>query len=242
VPKFPETAAGGYSRVDGTVAFYQRVNALIHDQPGPVTIVDFGAGRGESVDDPLPFRRELRDLRGAGRRVVGVDVDPAVHENPVVDEAHVVGPDGEIPLPDGSVDVIVSRYTWEHIDHPDAVVAEMGRVLRPAGWICAQTPNRWGYIALGARLVPNRLHVGSLRRLQPWKQERDTFPTRYRMNTRRDIRRLFPSHSYAVYAYTFDAEPDLYAGGSRLVAGAIGALTHVPGPFKSLWDVFIQKR
>ena len=37
-------------------------------------------------------------------------------------------------------------------DDPESVAAEIDRVLRPEGWICARTPNRNGYIAWGARL------------------------------------------------------------------------------------------
>jgi hypothetical protein len=44
---------GGFSRVDGSIEFYTRVNALL----GPdMTVVDFGAGRGAGVlDDPVRY-------------------------------------------------------------------------------------------------------------------------------------------------------------------------------------------
>jgi SAM-dependent methyltransferase len=170
-----------------------------------------------------------------------VDVDPVVVDNPRVDEGRVIA-DGRIPVDDASVDLIVSDFTWEHIDDPAAVVRELDRILLPGGWICARTPNRWGYIALGARLVPNRLHVSALRSLQPDKKEEDTFPTRYRLNTRRSLERHFPADRFSVHAFTLDAEPHLYAGGRKAITAAIAVAHRLPAPLRSMWQVFIQKR
>lgn len=239
--RYPEIGAGGYSRVDGSVAFYGRVQALLAGLTEPITIVDFGAGRGRVADDPVPFRRQLQELRGPGRTVIGVDVDPVVTSNPRVDEGRVIGADGVIPVDDDSVDLVVSDWTFEHVDRADQAAAELDRILKPGGWICSVTPNKWGYIAVGARIVPNRLHVGALHRLQPGKAEADTFPTRYRMNTKRDLRRLFPEPRFHLHAYTADAEPYLYAGGSRAVAGVMSLAHRLPGPLKTTWQIFIQK-
>ncbi len=239
--RYPETAAGGYSRVDGSVAFYGRVQALLAERTPPITILDFGAGRGRVADDPVAFRRQLQELRGPGRTVIGVDVDPVVTSNPRVDEGRVIGDDGRIPMDDESVDLIVSDWTFEHVERAEQAAGELDRVLRPGGWICAVTPNRWGYIALGARLIPNRLHVGALHKLQPGKKEADPFPTRYRMNTRRDLERLFPAPRFTVHAYTADAEPHLYAGRSKLFSAVLAVAHRAPSPLKSVWFIFIRK-
>ncbi len=90
-----------------------------------------------------------------------------------------------LPFADGRFDMVVCDHVFEHLDDPAAVAAELDRVLRHRGWICARTPNRNGDIAWGARLVPNGLHAaGLLRPLQPGRQPVDVFPTRYRLNTR----------------------------------------------------------
>ncbi len=243
--RYPEINAGGYTRVDGKVAFYLRVQELVLQLEeaggGPLTIVDFGAGRGAWVDAPIPLHRRLQDLRGPGRTVIGVDIDPVVLENPLVDEARVIPPTGVLPLDDASVDLVYSEFTIEHVDNPDQVVAELHRVVKPGGWVCAVTPNKWGYIAVAARLVPNRLHVRALHKLQPGKAERDTFPTRYRMNTRRDLDRLFGSPRFSLYAYTHDPEPHLYAGSSKVITGLIRLYQRLPGPFKSTWLVYARR-
>lgn len=240
--RYPESIAGGYTRADGKVAFYQRVQAVLADRPGPQVIVEFGAGRGGGADTGIPIHRRLQELRGPDRTVIGLDVDPIVRTNPLVDEAHVIEPGGRLPLDDASVDLIVSEWTFEHVAEPEQVAHELRRILKPGGWICACTPNKWGYIALAARLIPNRMHVRALRRLQPDKAEQDTFPTRYLMNTRSDLDRLFPSTSFEMAAYTHDAEPYLYAGSSALLTSAIAVLHRLPRPFKSVWFVFARKR
>jgi SAM-dependent methyltransferase len=241
--RYPEKAAGGFSRVDGNIAFYQRVQALAAECPSGATIVDFGAGRGLRGEATSPYKRELYDLRRPGRRVIGIDVDAAVLENPLVDEAHLVEPGGRLPIEDATVDLVVSDYTFEHVATPGHAAEELHRVLKPGGWICARTPNRWGYIAIGARAVPNERHIEVLRRLQPTKRPEDTFPTEYRLNTRSAIRKYFPADRFELAAmYTWDAEPDLYAGKSKLLAAAIGALRLLPPSLRSMWLIFLRKR
>ncbi len=235
---YPEVGAGGFSHVDGTVQFYARVNALIAPHH---TVVDLGAGRGAFLEDPVIYRRELRRLQGKVQRVIGLDVDPSVLTNPSLDEAHLLEPQGRFPVADQSVDVLISDFTFEHIDAPEHVAAEITRVLRPGGWLCARTPNKWGYIAAGARIVPNRLHTAALRRLQPTKQARDTFPTRYRMNTPADLKRWFPEHSYDHHSYTADSDP-AYVGASTTARRLTDGILHrAPRNYKSMLYVFIRR-
>lgn len=239
---YPEKAAGGFTRRDGNIQFYGRVQALLHDLDDSATILEFGAGRGVAAEDSVAYRRSLQELRAPGRTVIGVDVDAVVLTNPRLDRAAIIDPvTGILPLDDASVDLIVSDFTFEHVSDARTAATELGRVLRPGGWICARTPNKWGYIAVGARIVPNRLHVAALRVLQPSKAAEDTFPTRYRMNTRRDLKTLFPEPGYRVYAFASDAEPELYAGTSKALGLALGLVHRAPEPVKSMWNVFIQK-
>lgn len=53
-----------------------------------------------------------------------------------------VGDAQQIPLPDQSVDVVVSFETIEHVDDPAGFVAECSRVLAPEGTLIISTPNR----------------------------------------------------------------------------------------------------
>jgi SAM-dependent methyltransferase len=239
---YPEIGAGGFSRVDGTIAFYLRVKALRSELPGAAVVLDYGAGRGGFLDDPVPFRRNLRLLQNEATLVIGVDVDDAVMANPSIDEAHVIRIGEPLPLAEASVDLVVADWVMEHVTDPAWTAAELSRVLRPGGWLCVRTPNRRGYIALGTRLVPNRLRLSLLRRLQPNRSPKDAFPTAYLLNTPRALRRWFPPDRYRHLIYAADSEP-AYLGGS-VVAARLGRILSAltPRPFRSVLYAFLERR
>ncbi|QDP26083.1 class I SAM-dependent methyltransferase [Bradyrhizobium cosmicum] len=236
----PEIAAGGFSRVDGTVQFWQRVGALI----GPQSVVlDFGAGRGaKQSEDLVSYRRGLLSLKGRVRDLIGVDVDPVVITNEALDRAFVITPDGELPIPDQSIDVVVSDFVFEHIQDPAMAARELDRVLKPGGWICARTPNRHGYIALGNRLIPDSLHARIIRSAQDAREEKDVFPAVYHLNSTSAFRQHFPASRYDLYVIPWDAEPAYYFG-SKLFYSLFLAIQHcTPAPFKTVLMAFIHKR
>ncbi len=235
---FPEVRAGGFSRLDSTVQFYQRVHALLKPES---VVLDFGAGRGAFSQDPVPFRRSLRILKGKVREVIGADVDPVVETNSGLDRAIVIEPDGRLPLTDRSIDVIVSDFTFEHIEKPPAVAAELDRVLAPGGWICARTPNRFGYLAIMSSLIPESLKLRVVRNSQPDRKEEDVFPTFYRMNTEAALRRCFPEARYDHCVIAWDAEPAYYFGKRWLykVFKFIHGMT--PDRFKIALLIFLHK-
>lgn len=235
---YPETRVGGFSRVDGNIEFYQRVTSLLLPE---MTVLDFGAGRGAFLDDDVPYRRNLANFHGRVGRVIGVDIDDAVVDNPSLDMAHVVHEGQPIPIADATVDLVVSSFVFEHVRDPAWVAAELGRVLRPGGWICARTPNKWGYIGVSARLVPNILHVAMLKKLQPTKPAADTFPTAYRLNTRRDLATYFPPEHYEHVIYTKDTEPAYFGHSVAAWRGAQLLFRLTPPALGATLYVFIRK-
>jgi SAM-dependent methyltransferase len=222
--------------VDSSVDFYTRVNALLSPE---MTVLDFGAGRGRGSETLPPYTRALATVKGKVRKVIGADVDPVVRDNPLIDEAVVIAPDAPLPFADASIDLIVSDWTLEHIENPNVVVHELGRVLRPGGWLCARTPNRWGYIALGSQLVPARLHAAVLRRAQPDRKECDVFRKYYKLNSLRTIKKIF--HNFDVFLYTVNAEP-AYFGNSRLLWRAVLLGFRItPSQFGAVIHAFLRK-
>lgn len=237
---YPEVSAGGYTRHDGFIEFYTRINALLNDDS---VVLDFGAGRGLWAHEPIPaFSQHLRAIETRVRRVEGVDVDPVVLTNPTLAAAHVIEPGDTLPYDGETFDLVLADYVLEHVSEEDAptVSAEVLRVLRPGGWFAARTPNKWGMIGVGARAVPNNLHTKVLRTLQPERKEEDVFPVRYAMNTRRDLKRLFPApHSLVVYGHS--SEPT-YFGSSKAAwrtAQLVDRLT--PPRLAPTLMVFVQK-
>jgi SAM-dependent methyltransferase len=236
---YPESNVSGFSHVDGTVAFFTQIASVL--SPTDV-VLDFGAGRGEHiVDDENRFRRDLSNLKGRCAHVEGCDVDDVVLQNCFLDHAEVITPDVALPYPDDRFDIVVSRYVFEHIDNPDQVARELLRVVKPGGLIAAVTPNKYGYIAIGASLLPNRMHVKVLNRIQPWRKAEDVFPTRYRMNTPAALRKVFGSGAYVNVAY-WSPEP-AYHMGSPVVYSTIKWMNkHLPATFQPTLHVYIRKR
>ena len=205
-------------------------------------MVDFGAGRGQFIEDCVSYRRDLRWLKGRVQRIIGLDVDDIVLENTSLDESHVIFEGGPLPLAEGSVDLIISDYTFEHVKDPRWVAEELSRILKVGGWICARTPNKWGYIAVLARFVPNKLHNAVLRVFQPQKKRVDTFPTLYRLNTRRDLRRFFSVRRFEHIILEHDAEP-AYAANS-ILGWRLSLFLHRISPrrIRSMLFIFLQKK
>jgi SAM-dependent methyltransferase len=115
--------------------------------------------RHEVVYQRLRGRCEGRDVLEAGcgegygadliadvaSRVIALDYDVATVAHvracyPRVDVRH--GNLAELPLPNGSVDVVVNFQVIEHLWDQPQFVAECLRVLRPSGVLLMSTPNR----------------------------------------------------------------------------------------------------
>ena len=214
---YPESAFGGFTRVDGTMAFYLRVNALL--QPD-ATVLDVGCGRGEYGEDPVESRVRLRVLRGKCAKVVGLDTDPSAAANPFVDEFRLTrGP--AWPVERSSIDVCLIDNVVEHLADPSAFFAECRRVVKPGGYICLRTPNSLGYAAVLARVIPDSLHANILRRVQPGRCSEDVFPTYYRCNTSRRLGDALIQNGFHGTVFTHAGEPSYLSFSAPLYAAGI---------------------
>lgn len=144
---------------------------------GRQTILDLGAGAG--IVPQMNFR-------GKVARVCGVDPDPRVTSNPHLDEGRV-GVGEQIPYADNQFDLVFADNVFEHLAEPVGVFQEVYRILKPGGCFLAKTPNRWHYVPLIASATPHWFHewVNARR----GRAHADSFPTLYRANTPRAIRR-----------------------------------------------------
>ena len=180
---------------------YERFLEAIREHLRPdVEVMDGGCGSGRVFQ---------HRLAGQVRRVVGVDITQDVRGNPNLD-AGVRGDLNDIPLRDASFDLVILSHVAEHLSEPSAAFGELARVLRPGGRLLLLTPNRWHYVALGARLLPQRLHVAFNR----WRGvgESDVFATVYRANTAGRLRVLLEGAGLKVERLErFETEPEYLA-------------------------------
>ncbi|MEO8112747.1 MAG: class I SAM-dependent methyltransferase [Phenylobacterium sp.] len=232
------------SKLDGTVRFYAFVRSIMLRGKAR-EVLDFGAGRGafwylNTEQDGSLLRRHLQDLRFEGATVTACDVDPVVLTHPCSHQQVVLEMGKALPFPDAAFDLIISDVTFEHIEDPEQVAGELLRVLRPGGYICARTPNKFGYVKLLTSLVPNSRHVALLKRVQPDRAAEDVFPTRYRLNSVNDARRHF--RGCDIYHYTDSSEPSYYFGNSIFYRALLLFHKLLPDCFATSICFFIRKR
>jgi SAM-dependent methyltransferase len=236
---YPECEFGGYSRVDGTVAFYSRIGFVL--KPDDV-VLDVGCGRGAfaSSMDIKPNQR-VRMLRERCAKVIGIDVSADGATNPLLDEFRLIEGD-RWPIDDASIDLLYADYVLEHVEHPEQFFAECGRVLKPGGLACFRTPNRWGYVSIAARLIPNRYHARVTCYVQSGRREEDVFPTYFRANSKFAVRALLRDHGFDGCVLRHEGEPS-YLAFSRW-AYAVGVRIHrwLPGPLQSTLLVFARRQ
>ncbi|MGH7642963.1 MAG: class I SAM-dependent methyltransferase, partial [Candidatus Dormibacteria bacterium] len=135
-----------------------------------------------------------------------------------------------IPMPDGFFDLATTAWVGEHLPRPLAALREIHRVLRPGGRLVVLTPNAWNYNAWLVRAVPYRFHDYFTRRLYG-RQERDTYPVRYRMNTPRELERRATEAGFHRVRLILNGDPSYIAFNEPLfrIARALEGLLELPG-------------
>jgi SAM-dependent methyltransferase/predicted O-methyltransferase YrrM len=146
---------------DDPAPFYRLLAAEAVDdlerRYGPLksqTVLDLGCGPGWYAEA----------LRDAGAVVLPLDGDLGELDGPDGPPAGaVLGDAGRLPVPDSRVDGVLCSNMLEHTPTPDAVLADIVRVLRPGGWAYVSWTNwfsPWGghdmspWHMLGTRLGP----------------------------------------------------------------------------------------
>ncbi len=159
--------------------FEAKVQELV--QPSTATILDAGCGRTAPV---------LRKLASPSRRLIGIDlVDPS--NVPPGIEYHKADL-AKMPLEDESVDLVISRSVFEHLEFPQDVYRELNRVLKPGGQVVFLTASLYDYGTVVSRMVPNVYHSKVVKAVEG-RDEHDTFPTMYRTNDKSTIEKLSSS-------------------------------------------------
>lgn len=174
--------------------FREKILSVINAQD---VMLDLGAGSGYVKE--MNFRNEVRE-------VTGIDLDPGISENPFL-HRFVRGSVYDLSgFEKDKFDVIICNSVVEHIEHPEKFVAELSRVLKPGGYFLAKTPNRNNYMPLAARLTPLSFHKWyNKKRGRP---EEHTFPTYYRLNTPRTVKKYFSKEVFEnARIETFEGPP-----------------------------------
>ena len=191
-------------------------HALGRDDLTGLRALDVGCSAGFIADE----------LATAGATTTGVDIDEpglAVARERFgarVDFRLARGED--LPLGDGSVDVAVLNHIYEHVVDPEAVVADIHRVLAPGGVLYLGLGNKLGIMEPHHRLpFLSWLPQTAADRYLKLTGKGDHYYERYR--NRAGLRQLFAA--YDVWDYTLPVLADSRAfAGDDLIPAWVGSI------------------
>lgn len=141
---------------------------------------DVGCGRNIFPSN-RPLARQLTERSGY---VFGIDPDPNIRDNSLISERF----EGLVEdcTTSHRFDLITLRMVAEHIVEPARSMGKVAELLKPGGLAVIYTPNKRSPVPLITRLVPNDYHHFFKRML--WDgPARDTFPTAFKLNTRKAL-------------------------------------------------------
>jgi len=155
---------------------------------------DIGCGR-----DIFPSNALLaRKLAAQCEVVAGIDPDPNIDDNDFVTEAHKVMI--EDFSSDHEFDLVTLRMVAEHISNPEETLRILASITQKDGLIIIYTPHKWAPVSFVARWTPMSAHHWVKSRF--WgTEERDTFPVEYKMNTKKELVRLFDAAGFEEASY-----------------------------------------
>jgi len=132
-----------------------------------------------------------------------------------------------LPLPDNSVDIIVCRWVFEHLEKPDQALREFSRVLKPGGVVYLKTPNLRNYGMLLSWATPTAFH--NLYASKAGYEENTS--TYYRANTPGKLRELARAQSLTVRRIELRAGSYFYYMFNRELYLTMRAVSRTVGKF-----------
>jgi SAM-dependent methyltransferase len=118
-------------------------------------VLDVGCGPGASAD--------LFLKASPTAHYIGADLEwsPAIEQRRRIDVEFITFDGVHLPLEDGSVDGAFSKQVFEHVRHPQDLLADIVRVLRPGGLFAGSTSQLepyhslsfWNYTPHGLRVL-----------------------------------------------------------------------------------------
>jgi ubiquinone/menaquinone biosynthesis C-methylase UbiE len=113
----------------------ENINRKLFSLPSGASVLDIGSASGQNS----------MDLKKLGYKVTAIEIDPelvkAFKSNP--DSAGIdihLGDATKMPFPDNSFDGAIILEVIEHIKDTEALLHEIGRVLKPGGRLCVGVP------------------------------------------------------------------------------------------------------
>ncbi|WP_439427698.1 class I SAM-dependent methyltransferase [Micromonospora sp. LA-10] len=123
-----DARAPNYARAAGWVTdpvSLEPVVTLLSRRPGGVAL-EIGAGSGAVAQAVTKSSAKVRSY-------VGVDISPAMTREHARHAPSVISDGHHLPIAAGRIDTVICRQSFHYLQHPDAALAEVVRVLAPDG-------------------------------------------------------------------------------------------------------------
>lgn len=156
------------------------LDEILERLPADAKVLDAGCGHEAPVISKIA---ELCNM------AIGADITYLHPDNAHPKVNFILSDLSDIGFADNTFDMVISRSVMEHVSTPGKTFNEINRILKPGGNFIFLTPNLYDYASIISKIIPNRFH-SSVVRMTEGRDEDDIFPTYYRANTRKDIKRL----------------------------------------------------
>lgn len=139
------------------------------------SLLDAACGYGNHYLEKL----DLNDFS-----TVGIDIDPTVKEKNILHKDFIVC-DLHYLRTKCKFSCIISTNTLEHLHSPEIVLHNFYNILFEEGVLIIIAPQRWHYVSVIERLLPNRIKDLAWKILKG--KEHMPFPAYYKLCTRRSL-------------------------------------------------------
>jgi SAM-dependent methyltransferase len=125
----------------------EAVELLMHDPALAKRIRVLEAGCGSTSDVRLPFEKEI----------VGIDIDAdQLKHNDRID-AKILGDLQTYELPPNEFDLVACVDVLEHLPFPEKAFVNMGKTVKPGGYLLIAGPEPYSYKGLIAKYTPHSM-------------------------------------------------------------------------------------
>jgi ubiquinone/menaquinone biosynthesis C-methylase UbiE len=148
----------------------------------------------------------LADVYAKTEHTYGLDPDAdAISRNTYIKhiEKNMVE---DMSFPDNYFDIVTCAWVLEHLSDPKESFKEIHRVLKPNGKLIFITPNVLNYNVWIIRLIPEKFHDFFTRKLYG-REERDTFPKKYKANSPREVNKLLKEAGFTKGEIILNGDP-----------------------------------
>ncbi|NOD64537.1 MULTISPECIES: glycoside hydrolase family 99-like domain-containing protein [unclassified Ruegeria] len=197
-------------------------------------VLDIACGEGYGTDI----------IAASAKSVIGVDVSASAVEHAKFHYRDPrlcfrAGSATDIPIPDQSVDLVVSFETIEHLEEHDRMIQEVRRVLRPGGLLLISSPNKYEYsdkpgysnpfhvkelytdefLELIGRYFPNTCHYGQRLSAASLIANKQTLP--FRVFSGSGVRDGIPNARYDLVLASDSELPELPNSAYEIPGGSL---------------------